>query len=53
MDSWEQQGGWIPTSSANQYATTLLRWIGATAGQLATVLPHLANFGSARSLGFL
>jgi uncharacterized protein (DUF1501 family) len=53
VDSWEQQGRWIPTSSVDQYAATLLNWMGATAGQLDTVLPNLANFGSARSLGFV
>ncbi len=53
VDSWEQQGRWIPTSSVDQYAATLLGWMGASAGQLNTVLPNLSNFGSARSLGFL
>lgn len=52
-DSWEQQGRWIPTSSVDQYAATLLAWMGASAGQLDAVLPNLANFGSARSLGFV
>lgn len=53
VDSWEQQGRWIPTSSVDQYAATLLAWMGASAGQLDAILPNLANFGSARSLGFL
>ena len=48
-----QHGRWIPTSSVDQYAATLLGWMGASAGQLDAVLPNLANFGSARSLGFL
>ncbi|MES2887804.1 MAG: DUF1501 domain-containing protein [Pseudomonadota bacterium] len=46
-------GRWIPTSSVDQYAATLLRWFGASEGQLDTILPRLANFGGARSLGFL
>jgi uncharacterized protein (DUF1501 family) len=53
VDSWELQGRWIPTSSVDQYAATLLSWFGADAGQLDTVLPNLGNFGSARTLGFL
>lgn len=50
---WEQQGRWIPTASVEQYAATLLRWWGLDESQLTTLLPNLANFGSARSLGFL
>ena len=53
VDSWEQQGRWIPTSSVDQYAATLLAWMGASAGQLDTLLPNLANFGSAKTLGFV
>jgi uncharacterized protein (DUF1501 family) len=53
VDSWEQQGRWIPTSSVDQYAATLLAWMGASDAQLDTVLPNLANFGSARHLGFV
>lgn len=53
VDAWEQQGRWIPTRSVDQYAATLLTWMGASAGQLDQILPNLANFGSARSLGFL
>ncbi|MFG6415952.1 DUF1501 domain-containing protein [Roseateles sp. DC23W] len=53
VDSWEQHGRWIPTTSVDQYAATLLGWMGASPGQLDSVLPNLANFGSARSVGFL
>ena len=53
VDSWEQQGRWIPTRSVDQYAATLLTWMGASSTQLDQILPNLANFGSARSLGFL
>ena len=52
VDSWEQQGRWIPTSSVDQYAATLLRWFGADEGQLDTILPNLGHF-SQRTLGFL
>ena len=50
---WEQQGRWLPSSSVDQYAATLLGWFGAQRAQLETVLPNLKNFGSASSLGFL
>jgi uncharacterized protein (DUF1501 family) len=53
VDDWELQGRWIPTSSVDQYAATLLRWWGMAESQLDGVLPNLKNFGSARSLGFL
>lgn len=53
VDAWELHGRWIPSSSVDQYASTLLGWMGASDSQLNTVLPHLPNFGSARSLGFL
>lgn len=50
---WELQGRWIPGHSVDQYAATLLRWLGASEGQLDSILPNLANFGSARNLGFM
>jgi hypothetical protein len=53
VDPWELQGRWLPSSSVDQYAATLLRWWGMNESQLDTALPNLANFGSARSLGFL
>ncbi|WKB51534.1 DUF1501 domain-containing protein [Eleftheria terrae] len=53
VDSWEQQGRWLPTTSVSQYAATLLRWFGAGDGQLDSILPNLGNFGSKRVLGFL
>jgi uncharacterized protein (DUF1501 family) len=51
--TWEQQGRWIPTTSVDQYAATLLAWFGADAGSLDAILPNLRNFGSARNLGFV
>jgi uncharacterized protein (DUF1501 family) len=53
VESWERQGRWLPTTSVDQYAATLLSWFGASDAQLDAVLPNLANFGSARRLGFL
>ena len=53
VQSWERHGRWIPTSSVDQYAATLLAWFGAGNAMLDQVLPNLQNFGSARHLGFL
>jgi uncharacterized protein (DUF1501 family) len=52
VSSWELHGRWIPTTSVDQYAATLLRWFGASDPQLNTILPNLTNF-STRNLGFL
>ncbi len=53
LAEWEKQGRWIPKQSVDQYAATLLRWMGANEVQLDTVLPNLKNFGTQRNLGFL
>jgi hypothetical protein len=45
-------GRWIPKVGVDQYASTLLRWFGATDTQLDTILPNLRNF-SQRQLGFV
>ena len=50
---WERHGRWIPSTSVDQYAATLLRWVGADEATLDRVLPNLPRFGSQRSLGFL
>ena len=52
VDSWERQGRWIPTTSVDQYAATLLGWFGASDAQLASVLPNLKNF-TTKKLGFV
>jgi uncharacterized protein (DUF1501 family) len=51
-NEWDRQGRWIPSTSVDQYASTLLSWFGASDPQLATILPNLTNF-STRNLGFL
>jgi hypothetical protein len=53
VDPWERQGRWIPTTSVDQYAATLLSWFGATDAQLDATLPNLVNFGNLRRLGFV
>ena len=52
-NSATSEGRWIPSTSVDQYAATLLRWWGVPDGQLNTVLPNLPNFGAARNLGFV
>lgn len=51
--SWDSQGRWIPTTSVDQYAACLLRWFGASDGQLAGILPNLANFSALPALAFV
>lgn len=53
VESWERHGRWLPTTSVDQYAATLLAWFGASSAQLDAVLPNLRNFGSRRTLGFV
>ncbi len=53
VHNWELHGRWIPTTSVDQYAATLLRWMGASEAQLDSVLPNLVNFGNARNVGFV
>jgi uncharacterized protein (DUF1501 family) len=53
VNSWELQGRWIPTTSVDQYAATMLRWWGMSEAQLDAALPNLRNFGSARDMGFM
>jgi uncharacterized protein (DUF1501 family)/uncharacterized protein (DUF1800 family) len=53
VQNWELQGRWIPTTSVDQYAATLLSWFGMPAAQLDAVLPNLRNFGSNRNVGFV
>jgi len=46
-------GRLIPTTSVEQYAGTLARWFGLSDGQIRTVFPNFANFGTSPYLGFL
>ncbi len=46
------QGRLLPTLSVEQFGATLGTWFGASATDLQTVLPNLANF-SQKDLGFL
>jgi len=46
------QGRLLPSTSVDQYAATLGKWLGASDSDLLTLLPNLANY-STRNLGFL
>lgn len=46
------EGRWIPTTSVDQYAATLARWLGVAPSQLGSVFPNLGRF-DAPDLGFL
>ena len=45
-------GRWVPTTSTDQFAATLVNWLGVPADALTAVFPNLVNF-SKKSLGFL
>jgi uncharacterized protein (DUF1501 family) len=47
-DPAQAQGRWIPTTSVDQYAQTLLHWFGLDAKQMLKVLPNLVNFPGKR-----
>lgn len=46
------RGRWIPTTSVDEYASTLARWFGVSDSDLPMVLPNLGRFGSP-DLGFM
>ena len=45
-------GRLLPSTSVNEYAATMGRWMGLSTADLATVLPNLSRFSSS-NLGFL
>jgi uncharacterized protein (DUF1501 family) len=47
------QGSLLPTTSVDQYAATLGRWLGVADDRMPDVLPNIGNFGASRYLGFL
>ena len=47
------QGNLLPSTSVDQYAATLGRWLGVDDARMPDVLPGITNFGASRYLGFL
>lgn len=46
------QGRLIPTTSTDQYISTLARWFGVSMGDIATIVPNIGRFATS-DLGFL
>jgi len=46
------RGRLLPTTSVDQYASTMASWMGAGSSELSAVVPNIGNF-SVRDLGFL
>ncbi len=46
------RGRLLPTTSVDQYASTLARWMGAGSSELDAVVPNIGNY-SVKDLGFL
>ncbi|MEZ0388455.1 MAG: DUF1501 domain-containing protein [Verrucomicrobium sp.] len=57
IDSTGSSGRWIPSSSVDQYASVLAKWLGVGDPQLANIFPNLSRFDSpystAANLDFL
>jgi len=51
-DAGDGRGRWVPTISVDQYAATLLSWLGVSAADLPAILPNFKNY-PAGLLGFL
>ena len=51
-DDSGNRGAMIPSSSTDQYGSTLAKWFGVPAASLPAVFPNIANFGTA-DLGFM
>ncbi|HIV69335.1 MAG TPA: DUF1501 domain-containing protein [Candidatus Aquabacterium excrementipullorum] len=49
-----QNGAMLPSTSVDQYAYTLGKWMGLSAGDLTGIMPNLGNFdASTHDLGFM
>ena len=51
-DDTGNNGRWIPSTSVDQYASTLASWFGVADPDLASIFPNLANFQTS-NLGFM
>ena len=46
-------GRWIPTTSVDQYAATLAKWLGVSQTNIASVFPNVSRFSGTYSGGYL
>ena len=46
------RGRWLPTTSVDQYGSTLARWFGVPNGELSTIFPNIGNFATP-DVGFM
>ena len=51
-DDYAAEGRWIPTTSVDQYGSTLAAWFGVPTAELTGMFPNLKHF-SQSSLGFV
>ncbi len=46
------QGRLLPSTSVDQFASTMAQWFGVSPSELPSVLPNIGNYGS-NNLGFV
>lgn len=51
-DDTGNRGAWIPTTSTDEFASTLARWFGVSAADMPLVLPNIGRFARP-DLGFM